>query len=160
MPIIIIQGTLMKKYSILFFSIFIYFILTGCDTPSLLGKKVKKTYFTGGQISTEFIMDDDSGQNGLLKRYGYNGNITSTVPMRNGVKHGVETGYDEKGRIIWKETYNNGRRDGLQYAFYPNGDVMLSYTYTNGIKNGPAKTYNKDGTINRHVMYKNGKLVH
>lgn len=159
MPIIIKQGTLMKKYSLLLSTLTIL-ILTGCNTPSLLGKKVKKTYFTGGQIFSEFIMDDDSGQNGLLKRYGYNGNLTSTVTMRNGVKHGVETGYDEKGRIIWKETYVNGRRDGQQYAFYPNGDIMLSYTYKNGIKNGPAKTYNKDGTINREVMYKNGKLVY
>ena len=47
-------------------------------------------------------MDDDTEQNGLLKRYGYNGNVTSTVTIHNGVKDGVETGFDDHGRVIWK----------------------------------------------------------
>ena len=148
----------MKKLSFLL-SIFTLLLLTGCDSPSLMGKEVKKTYFTGGQVATEFIMDDDTGQNGLLKKYGYNGNVTSTVTIHNGVKDGVETGFDEKGRVIWKYTYINGRQNGEQYAYYPNGDVMVSYHYVDGLKDGVAKAYNIDGTVNKQVTYKHGKIV-
>ena len=148
----------MKKLSFLL-SIFTLLLLTGCNSPSLMGKEVKKTYFTGGQVSSEFIMDDATGQNGLLKKYGYNGNLTSTVTIHNGVKDGIETGFDEKGRVIWKYTFINGRQHGEQYAYYPNGDVMVSYHYVNGLKDGVAKAYNVDGTVNKQVTYKHGKIV-
>ena len=148
----------MKKLSLLL-STFLLLSFVGCSTPSLSGKSVKKTYFTGGQIRTEFIMDDDTEQNGVLKKYGYNGNVTSTVTIHNGVKDGVETGFDDHGRVIWKFTYINGKQEGQQYAYYPNGDVMVSFTYLSGMKNGEAMTYNKDGSINRKVIYKNGKII-
>ncbi len=147
----------MKKLS-LFLSIFLLLSFTGCSSPSFSSKKVKKEYFTGGQIRSEFIMDDDTGQNGLLKQYGYNGNVTSTVTKRNGVKDGIETGFDEQGRVIWKLNYVNGKQEGQQYAYYPNGDVMVSYTYVSGLKHGPAMSYNKDGSISKTVQYKNDKL--
>lgn len=149
---------MMKKISLLL-SIFLLLAFTGCDSPSLSGKKVKKEYFTGGQIRTEFIMDDDTEQNGLLKKYGYNGNVTSTVNIRNGVKDGVETGFDGKGRAIWKLTYVNGKQEGQQYAYYPNGEVMLSFTYVSGQKHGVAMTYNRDGSVSKKVIYRHGKII-
>ncbi len=148
----------MKKLSLLLLALLLL-TFTGCGTPSLMGKKVKKEYFTGGQIRTEFIMDDDTEQNGLLKKYGYNGNVTSTVNIRNGVKDGIETGFDEKGRVIWKLNYINGKQEGQQYAYYPNGDIMLSFTYVSDQKHGPAMTYNKDGSINKKVIYQHGRIV-
>ena len=147
----------MKQLSFLL-SLFLLLSFTGCSTPGFSGKKVKKEYFTGGQIRTEFIMDDDTEQNGLLKKYGYNGNVTSTVPIHNGVKDGIETGFDDHGRVIWKLNYINGKQEGQQYAYYPNGDVMVSYTYANGRKHGLAQTYNKDGSVNKRVMYRHGKM--
>lgn len=148
----------MKKLSLLLLT-FLLLSFTGCSTPSLTGKKVKKEYFTGGQVRTEFIMDDDTEQNGLLKKYGYNGNVTSTVKIRNGVKDGVETGFDGKGRVIWKLTYINGKQEGQQYMYYPNGDVMISYAYASGQKHGQAMTYNRDGSINKKVIYSHGKII-
>ncbi len=148
----------MKKLSLLLLT-FLLLSFTGCSTPSLTGKKVKKEYFTGGQVRTEFIMDDDTEQNGLLKKYGYNGNVTSTVKIRNGVKDGVETGFDGKGRVMWKLTYVNGKQEGQQYMYYPNGDVMISYAYASGQKHGQAMTYNRDGSINKKVIYSHGKII-
>jgi len=148
----------MKKLSLLL-SIFILLSLTACDSPSLSGKEVKKEYFTGGELRSEFIMDDDTGHNGLLKQYGYNGNLTSTAQMRNGVRDGMETGYDKKGRVLWKYNFINGKQHGTQHLYYPNGDVMVSYTYKNGLKDGPAKKYNIDGSVNQQVMYVRGKLT-
>jgi len=148
----------MKKLS-LFLSIFVLLFLSACQGPGLSGKTVKKEYYTGGQLRSEFIMNDDSGQNGLRKEYGYAGHVISTVNIRNGVPHGTATGYDERGRVLSKATYVNGKRDGMYEAYYPNGDVMVSYTYKNGIKEGPAQTYKKDGSIHRRVIYSNDKIV-
>jgi antitoxin component YwqK of YwqJK toxin-antitoxin module len=149
----------MKKFTLLLAMLILFFI-NGCDSsPTLSGKKVKKEYFTGGQVRTEFIMDDETEQNGLLKKYGYNGNVTSTVTIRNGVKHGTETGFDARGRVLWKQNFVNGKQDGQQYAYYPNGDVMVSYTYVNGVKEGPAQTYNKDGSVYKRVLYKHDKII-
>jgi len=148
----------MKKFTF-WFSIFILLLLTGCNSPELSNKKVKREYFTGGKIRSEFFMNDNTKQNGLLKKYGYNGHLTSTVPIRNGVKHGTEIGYDDKGRVIWKLTFVNGKQEGKQYAYYSNGDIMISYTYVHGVKNGPAKTYNKDGSVNKRVIYKNDRII-
>ena len=125
---------------------------------SIFGSNVKKEYFTGGKLRSEFVMSDDSGQNGLLKKYGYNGKLTSTVQIQNGVKNGTETLFDSKGRVIKKTPYVNGRRQGVLEAYYPNGEVMAQITYVNNIKHGKAVKYNKDGSINQQVTFHNGRL--
>jgi len=148
----------MKHLSLPIF-IFALLFFTACDGPSLSGKTVKKEYFTGGQLRSEFIMDDKTGQNGLLKRYGYDGHITSSAQIRNGVQHGLETGYDAQSRVLWKQYYINGKQEGVQKAYYPNGDLMVTYTYKNGIKEGVAQSYRKDGTVAKKVIYRNDRIV-
>lgn len=148
----------MKKLSLVL-ALFLLLFLSACSEPGLSGKTVHKEYYTGGKIRSEFIMDDKTGQNGLRKEYGYDGHVTSTAHIRNGVPDGLATGYDERGRVLSKVTYINGKRDGLYKGYYPNGDVMVSYTYQNGVKNGPAQTYKKDGSIHRRVIYRNDRIV-
>jgi len=150
----------MKKLSF-FLSIFVLFFLSACSTPTLSNpfkSKVKKEYFTGGKLRSEFIMTDKNGQNGLLKKYGYNGKLNSTVPIEGGVKHGTETLFDQHGRIIKKTPYVNGKRQGVLEAYYPNGDVMAQITYSNNIKHGKAVKYNRNGSINQQVTFHNGRL--
>jgi len=144
-----------------FFAFFLLSSLffTACDSPNLYGKKVKKEYFQGGGIRTEFIMDDDTEQNGILKTYGYEGRVTSVVQFHHGVRDGIETGYDKKKRVIWKSKYVNGLQHGVSKAFYPNGDTMISYTYKKGVREGWAYTYRKNGDIDRKVLFHNGKII-
>jgi len=150
----------MKKLYFLF-SLLTFLLLTGCGSPTIgtPGANVEKQYFTGGQLRSEFIKSDKSGQNGLLKEYGYEGKVTSIVPIRKGVKHGVQTMYDSKGRVIRKVPYNNGKIHGIDTAFYPNGDKMITYIYINGLKEGEAFAYYPDGTVFKKAMYKRGKLI-
>ena len=148
----------MKKLSLLL-STLILLSFTACSAPGFSGKEVKKEYFTNGSIRTEFIMDDDTGQNGLYKMYGYNGQVTSTVYKRNGVKNGIETWYDGHNRIIREIPYINGKKHGTMKELYPNGDIMVTIPYLHGSRNGLAQTYNKDGSINRKAMYRNGRIV-
>jgi len=165
----------MKRLSF-FLTILVLFLLSACSSPrvpetlknipspiptaipNLFGSNVKKEYFTGGKLRSEFIMSDKSGQNGLLKKYGYNGRLTSTVNIAHGVKNGTETLFDEKGRILKKTPYSNGRRQGVLEAYYPNGDIMAQITYVNNIRHGKAVKYNKDRSINQQATFHNGRL--
>ncbi len=147
----------MKALS-LFLVLFSLIFFTACEEPSL-GSKVKKEYYTGGKVRSEFIMTDSTKQNGQLKKYGYEGHLTSTVQMKNGVKNGTETWYDKRGRIIRTVPYNNGRIHGTIKEFYPNGEVLASIPYQSGMKNGQAFSYNKDGSAHRKVIFKNGRMI-
>lgn len=147
------------KYLSLLLSVFVLLSFTACDSPGMSKKMVKKEYFTGGKIRSEFIMDDKTGLNGLMKKYGYEGHVTSTAQIRNGVQDGLETGYDSKGRVLWRQSYVNGRQEGIQKAYYPNGDLMITYTYRNGVKEGIAQTYRQDGKVDKRVMYRNDRIV-
>ncbi len=142
-----------------YLSLLLVFSLNSCQSPSPFGKKSKKEYYQGGKIRSEFIMDDKTGQNGVLKEYGYDGEIKSLSHIKNAVPNGEALKYDDKGRIIQKQYFINGRENGIRTAYYPNGDIMITYNYLNGILHGEAKTYRIDGKVDRRVVYKNGKLI-
>ncbi len=147
----------MKALSIFFLFLYLIFF-TGCEGPSL-GKKVEKTYFTGGMLKSEFIMSDASKKNGQLKKYGYEGHLTSVVTIQNGVKNGQEVLYDSHDRIIRTIPYDNGRIHGNMQDYYPNGDVMATIPYQYGQRNGEAYSYYADGRIAKKVKFKNGKMI-
>ncbi|MEA3434164.1 MAG: hypothetical protein U9R13_06240 [Campylobacterota bacterium] len=147
----------MKALS-LFFILFSLLFFTACEGPSL-GGKVKKEYFTGGKIKSEFIMTDSTEQNGQLKKYGYEGHLTSVVNIRNGVKTGMEVMYDSQGRVIRKIPYDSGRIHGSMKDFYPNGDTMATIPYQYGTRNGTAYSYYADGRVARKVKFRNGKMI-
>ena len=147
----------MKAFS-LFPLLFSLIFFTACEGPGL-GGKVEKTYFTGGKIKTEFIMSDSTGHNGQLKKYGYEGHVTSVVNIQNGVKNGTEVMYDSRGRIISNIPYVNGRIHGTKKDFYPNGDVLGSIPYRYGMKEGIAYSFNRDGTVYKKVKFQNDRLV-
>jgi len=148
----------MKNIS--FFSmILIILFLNACSSPGFSKDKVKKEYFTNGQVRTEFIMTDDTEQNGVLKRYGYSGELTSIVNIKNGVKDGMEIWYDIKKRKIRKVPYANGRVHGTMTELYENGETMATIPFKYGIKHGSAYAYRKDGSVYKEVEYRNGKII-
>ena len=148
----------LKKLSILL-AVFGLIFFTGCETPSLTGKKVEKEYFTGGKVRSEFTWSDKTGKNGTRKEYGYEGHMISTVNIRNGVKDGVETLFDQEGRVMRQVPYVNGKIHGIYKAFYPNGDRMITYTYQNGLRDGYAYSYYPDGKVHKKAIYRRGQLA-
>lgn len=148
----------MKYISAILISLFLL-LITGCETPSLGGHRVKKEYFTNGQLRSEFIMSDETGMNGLLKQYGPDEELTSTVEIRNGVKNGIEKLYDDEGRVIKTTPYINGKKHGYEKGYFPNGDVWFAMPYRNGVLNGKAYIYRQDGTVLRQATYKEGKII-
>lgn len=159
------QGDPMNKLSFLLFFLLI-FVFNGCGstttgnvTPSKNVVKVKKEYFTGGKIRSEFLMYDHTGMNGLRKMYGFEEKLISSAEIQNGVKHGKEIFYDEEGRIRLVRPYNNGRLDGVATAYYENSSPKMTITYVKGLKHGPAKKYNKNGSLFEQATFKNNKRV-
>jgi len=146
-----------KKLSFLL-SLFALFFFTACDSPSF-GKKVEKEYYTGGQLRSEFVWSDSTGKNGIKRTFGFEGHQTSSVNITNGVRNGIMSIYDKKGRVIKQTPYVNGKIHGVEKAFYPNGDRMITYTYQNGLKNGYAYTYYPSGKVCRKAKYKNNRLL-
>jgi len=152
----------MKHFSLLLLAAFIT-LFSGCGSSNSslsFGKNVKKEYYTGGMLRSEFIMDDSTEMNGVRKEYGYDGKLTSIAPIQNGVKHGVEKWFDPEERVILTVPYVNGRKDGLQTAYYPNGQPMITITFVKGMKHGPATAYKKDGSVYQVVNYKNDQRVY
>lgn len=147
-----------SKKTTFILSLCVLFFLTACDTPSF-GKKVEKEYYTGGKLRSEFIWSDSTGKNGIKRTYGYEGHLTSSVNITNGVRDGIMTIYDKEGRVIKQTPYVNGQINGVEKAFYPNGDRMITFTYQNGMKNGYAYTYYPNGQVCRKAKYKNNRLV-
>jgi len=148
----------MKKLSLLL-ATSLLLLLTGCDSPSLSKADVKREYYTGGKVRSEFIPSDKSGQTGLYKKYGYDGHVTSKVTMRNGVKDGIETWYDKNDRAIRLVPFVNGRKHGIMKELYPNGQTMAAIPFQNGIRQGTARLYAKDGSVFRTAEFRNGKMI-
>jgi antitoxin component YwqK of YwqJK toxin-antitoxin module len=145
------------KKTIMLAGIITMFLFTGCANGPTLGKKIDRSYYTGGQLRTEAIWDDPSKQNGIIKEYGFEGQLVSTVTVKNRVKNGYQILYDKKGRVIRKTPYVKGKIQGQEKSFYPNGDPMLIFEYKNGVKEGYAYAYYKNGKLYKKTYYKNGK---
>ena len=154
----------MKKLSLLL-SPLLVFVFLGCESsspnPSASAKvvDVKKEFFTGGGLRSEFLMTDYTRQNGTLKKYGYEGKITSIVKIKGGVRDGIEVWYDPKGRPIKYIPYVNGVVHGIYKVLYPNGNTLATTPVVNGVKEGEAHSYNLDGSIHRTVLYSRGKII-
>lgn len=154
----------MKHFSLILLAAFIT-IFSGCggdgpSTTSSFGKNVKKEYYTGGMIRSEFIMDDNTEMNGIRKEYGYDGKLTSMATIRNGVKEGTEKWYDPDNRVILTVPYVDGRKDGTQTAYYPNGQPMITIPFVKGMKHGTAVAYKKDGSVYQTIKYQNDQRMY
>ncbi len=156
----------MRFFYVVFAAIMIA-LLAGCtssgtsvNTPSTSNSKdVVREYFTGGKLMSEFFTTDQSTQSGILKRYGYDGKLTSTAQIKYGRKNGIETMYDPGGGVLQKTPYVNDVVNGEQIAYYENGSPMISVQYVDGVKNGSYKTYKRDGSLYKESLFKDGKLV-
>jgi antitoxin component YwqK of YwqJK toxin-antitoxin module len=121
--------------------------------------KVKNQYYTGGKIRSKLVMSDDTGESGLLYRYGYEGQITSTVNIKNGIKNGLETLFNKKGQVMKRTPYVNGKKNGIVEVYYADGKVLAQITYVNDKRHGRASKYNHDATTNEEVEYNYGRLI-
>jgi len=122
-------------------------------------EKVETSTFNGGAISSEFLMTSEKNKTGTLRKYGYDGKVTSNTDIVNGVKSGFETLYDKEGRVLKKTPYTDGYIQGNEYIYYQGGKVMVKTPYLSGKKHGKAIAYNVDGSVNKTATYKKGRRI-
>ena len=142
------------------------FLLISCTSSTIpnpmsnmFKDNVKRQYFTGGKIRSEFIPSNKNATSGLLKIYGVNGKVTSTSVIVNGAKDGDMKYYTPNGIVIKKIPYVNGSKEGVEEIYYPNGQTMVQISYVHNVRHGTAIKYNQDGSINEKVIYQNGRRM-
>jgi len=150
---------MITRHFSLFFLFVSLLVITGCSEPVPFGSTVERKYFPNGKVQSEFIITDKEQMSGILKKYGPDEELTSTVTIRNGVRHGVEKLYDKEGHVLRTTPYVNGKKDGDEKGYFPNGDIWFSLPYRNGVLNGDAYMYAQDGKVVRHAVYKDGKIT-
>ena len=141
------------------------FLFIGCANQTSItpdGKKylaVKTTKFNNGKVSSEFLSTSKDGRSGTLRKYGFNGKVTSNTTMVNGAKHGYETLYDPNGNVLKKTPYVNGFKQGTEHVYYTGGQIMVSTPYQGNKAHGKAIAYNPNGTVNKTATFNNGKRI-
>lgn len=109
------------------------------------------------------------------------GNISTTIDIRGGIRNGFETSYYPSGIMKsqkymknnvndgeFKYWYENGvlratgyskdgKADGVTTEFYPSGAIKLKRYMKNGLGNGEIKVWYENGILNLSGQLKNGK---
>ena len=140
-------------------------LLSGCANQKSIspdGKKyvgIDKTHFKSGKVSSEFLKTTKDGRTGTLRKYGFNGKVTSNTTIVNGSKNGYSIMYDSFGNVLKKTPYKNGFRQGTEIIYYPGGQIMVSTPYAGDKKHGKAIAYNPDGSVNKSATFNKGKRV-
>ncbi|MBR6411924.1 MAG: hypothetical protein IKS41_02035 [Alphaproteobacteria bacterium] len=75
----------------------------------------------------------------------------------DGLKHGIQESYDNKGCLLKREEYSHGVKNGL-YEYYDtrSGKIWEKGQYKDGKREGVWKHY-LNGVCNREISYSNGK---
>ncbi|NQT91824.1 MAG: hypothetical protein HQ559_03615, partial [Lentisphaerae bacterium] len=80
-----------------------------------------------------------------------------TTEYRDGVRHGVELQYDEKGIVLRETPWNKGTIEGVKRVFHPNGKVATESTYEKGEIKGKSRSFSPEGALLRVTPFAGGK---
>ena len=75
-----------------------------------------------------------------------NGNLKSTVPSKDGIKHGHMKMYYESGELMYQGECENGNQEGVWKLYYENGTLKRENVFENHEKTS-LKEYNEYGQI-------------
>lgn len=95
-------------------------------------------------------------ENGILKKYYDNGQLSSEAVYVDGTVNGLYNIYYQNG-VKWMEyTMVNSQINGLLRAWYNNGSRMSQALYKDGRRNGITINYYMNGNIHEIIPYVNG----
>lgn len=80
-----------------------------------------------------------------------------SVTWVDGVKHGPERVYDNRGNVIEEIPWVKGEIHGERKTFDKKGNVLSVAQYKNGVQVGVSKSYDREGNLLRKVPYKDGQ---
>lgn len=95
-------------------------------------------------------------QNGVLKSYYANGNLSRLGGYSDGDLNGSDVLYYDNNQIYSQDTTVFGSYEGVSKEYYKNGKLKSVYQYSTDNANGICTDYNINGTIKKEVAYENG----
>jgi len=106
-----------------------------------------------------FIISSSFAQNGLIKIYDDNGNVSSQQFFANDILTGTSYWFFENGNLKKEITYSDGKVNGWVKEYYETGLLQLEFRVVNGIRDGLYKTYYENGGLKELRSYEGGKLI-
>lgn len=76
-----------------------------------------------------------------IEEYYPNGQLMSTVPSKNGIRHGKMEMYFENGKLKYEGNFLNDKQEGLWKLYYENGDLQRENIFKNHIKISQKEYY-------------------
>lgn len=111
---------------------------------------VKKTYREDGQLSSE-VPYRGGIRHGLGKKYYRDGTLHQTIEYVEGKKHGLATTYYQNGKLAVESEYYNNRLHGIRKRYHTAGFVMAEIPYERGNLAIGTKEYLASNMINEHL---------
>lgn len=98
-------------------------------------------------------------QNGIVKSYDYEGNISTEKSYTDDVLDGVSFWYYPNGNLKIEKTYDRGKLNGWVRYFYPTGLIKEEYFVSDGKIDGNYRSYYENGALKSIKKYQNGILT-
>jgi antitoxin component YwqK of YwqJK toxin-antitoxin module len=98
--------------------------------------------------------------NGVMAHYRGNGQKSQETNYKDGKKHGLETSWDEEGKVTSKIKWKNavdGKGNGLMTSWYESGKKKSEYTYKDGEAHGLSTVWHEDGDVMWQTRWENGE---
>jgi len=90
---------------------------------------------------------DNTGDNWDYWELHRSGRVSFCMPMRNRMRNGVSTCWNEDGVLILSSTWKNDMLDGPYVKWHPNGQTKSKKLYRNGALEGPWFEWDDTGTL-------------
>ncbi|MBR8801734.1 toxin-antitoxin system YwqK family antitoxin [Porphyromonas levii] len=145
-----------------------------------LGRSVDLEISVYGNVVNKTKVYKGNRQNGLYKKWHFNGRLEERSNWKNGKRDGLYEEWKRDGQLTERYNWKNGRRDGLcehwhdngQLSFranykedkfdglyerwHPNGLLFERTNYNNGLKNGLYEKWDKSGRLQGRSSWKEG----
>lgn len=95
---------------------------------------------------------------GKFQAHHKNGELMSESHYVNGLKDGVEKGWDPYGKLRLETNFKNGKNHGMARNWHPNGQLMNETNFVNGLTHGLSKTWHNNGERSTETHYNYGKI--
>ena len=143
---------------------FLYLVILLSGFSSLFGQNevengLVKYYYPNEQVSSEGLMKNGK-PDGYWKTYYTTGIIKSEGLRTNFELDSTWTFYNQSGEITQRIDYKYGKKNGYSYSYsyerYSDGVPVSKELYLNDKKEGKAFFYYDNGNIREEVSYRNG----
>lgn len=119
---------------------------------------VETWFYTSGRIKTETYFKYGFIQH--INEYYRSGDLTESIPFKNGVKHGRTLYLRADRTAIESIEYSGGQRNGYSYIYHKDGITLKELKhYVNDELHGVCKTFNEEGELVLKELYIRNELI-